>query len=111
VRKRSATPLLECLTIHHLDPARNKIRAAKQKWCPKCPLPARNTREFEQSFGRSTGFGSHHNIIILMNESGTTMVPKKGNKINSNLGLHAPATSGIKHETMTNAFDGVGVVK
>jgi len=36
--KRSAAPLLECLTIHHLDPARNKIRAAKQKWCPKCPL-------------------------------------------------------------------------
>jgi hypothetical protein len=38
VRSRSATPLLECLAIHHFKPARNKIRAAKQKWCPRCPL-------------------------------------------------------------------------
>ena len=54
VRKRSATPLLECLTIHHLDPARNKIRAAKQKWCPKCPLCKAHKRirtELRQIYG------------------------------------------------------------
>ena len=37
-RKRSATPSLECLAIHRIRPAYNRIRAAKKSWTPRCPL-------------------------------------------------------------------------
>lgn len=38
VRGRSHTPKLECLAIHHLQPARNKNKAATKKWTKACPL-------------------------------------------------------------------------
>ncbi len=31
-------PLLECLAIHRFRPTRNKVKAAKENWTPKCPL-------------------------------------------------------------------------
>lgn len=38
IRKRSATPLLECLGIHRFLPEKNKSTAATEAWTPKCPL-------------------------------------------------------------------------
>lgn len=31
-------PRLECLAVHRFLPAKNKVRAAKERWTPKCPL-------------------------------------------------------------------------
>jgi hypothetical protein len=36
-RKRDI-PRLECLAVHRFLPARNKVKAAKEKWTPRCPL-------------------------------------------------------------------------
>jgi len=38
VRRKSQIPKLECLGIHHLQPKRNKNRAASKKWTKACPL-------------------------------------------------------------------------
>lgn len=38
--QRRSTPLLECLAIHRFRPTRNKVKAAKENWTPKCPLCA-----------------------------------------------------------------------
>jgi hypothetical protein len=38
--QRRSIPLLECLAIHRFRPTRNKVKAAKQNWTPKCPLCA-----------------------------------------------------------------------
>ena len=57
VNKRSVTPLLECLTIHHLDPARNKIRAAKQKMVPKESLCKLHKRIRSRSHRRTMASG------------------------------------------------------
>ena len=38
-RKRDI-PRLECLAVHQFLPARNKLKAAKENWTPKCPLCA-----------------------------------------------------------------------
>lgn len=38
--QRRSIPLLECLAIHRFRPTRNKVKAAKQNWKPKCPLCA-----------------------------------------------------------------------
>jgi hypothetical protein len=38
-QKRSV-PRLECLAIHHFRPTKNKVKAAKARWTPKCPLCA-----------------------------------------------------------------------
>lgn len=37
---KSQTPKLECLAIHHFEPARNKKKSAIKKWTKKCPLCA-----------------------------------------------------------------------
>ena len=37
-RKRSAISLLECLAIHRFLPSENKVKAARKKWTPRCPL-------------------------------------------------------------------------
>ncbi len=31
-------PRLECLAVHRFLPRRNKVKAAKERWTPKCPL-------------------------------------------------------------------------
>src|SRR5215472_3070763 len=36
-QKRSV-PRLECLAMHHFLPSGNRMKAARQKWTPKCPL-------------------------------------------------------------------------
>jgi hypothetical protein len=36
-QKRSV-PSVECLAMHRFQPTRNRIRASKQKWTPRCPL-------------------------------------------------------------------------
>jgi hypothetical protein len=36
-RKRDI-PRLECLAVHRFLPVRNKVKAAKEKWTPRCPL-------------------------------------------------------------------------
>jgi hypothetical protein len=33
-------PRLECLAVHRFLPSRNKVKAAKERWTPKCPLCA-----------------------------------------------------------------------
>lgn len=38
--QRRSIPLLECLAIHRFRPTRNKVKAAKESWTPKCPLCA-----------------------------------------------------------------------
>ncbi len=38
--QRRSIPLLECLAIHRFQPTRNKVKAAKENWTPKCPLCA-----------------------------------------------------------------------
>lgn len=38
IRRRSATPLLECLGIHRFLPEKNRSKAATEAWTPKCPL-------------------------------------------------------------------------
>jgi len=38
--QRRSIPLLECLAIHRFRPTRNKVKAAKQSWTPKCALCA-----------------------------------------------------------------------
>jgi hypothetical protein len=38
--QRRSIPLLECLAIHRFRPTRNKMKAAKENWTPKCPLCA-----------------------------------------------------------------------
>jgi hypothetical protein len=38
--QRRNIPLLECLAIHRFRPTRNKVKAAKENWTPKCPLCA-----------------------------------------------------------------------
>jgi hypothetical protein len=35
---RRDIPRLECLAVHRFLPAANKVRAAKEKWTPRCPL-------------------------------------------------------------------------
>ena len=39
-RQKRNAPRLECLAIHRFRPTKNKVRAAKQKWTPRCPLCA-----------------------------------------------------------------------
>jgi hypothetical protein len=36
--QRRSVPRLECLAIHRFQPKKNKIKAAKQKWTPRCPM-------------------------------------------------------------------------
>jgi hypothetical protein len=36
--RRRSIPLLECLAIHRFRPTRNKVKASKQNWTPRCPL-------------------------------------------------------------------------
>lgn len=38
--QRRSIPLLECLAIHRFRPTKNKVKAAKQGWTPKCSLCA-----------------------------------------------------------------------
>ena len=38
VTSKSHIPKLECLAIHHFQPARNKNKAATKKWTKACPL-------------------------------------------------------------------------
>lgn len=35
---RRDIPRLECLAVHRFLPARNKVKAARERWTPKCPL-------------------------------------------------------------------------
>jgi hypothetical protein len=35
---RRDIPRLECLAVHCFLPARNKVKAARERWTPKCPL-------------------------------------------------------------------------
>lgn len=37
-RQSNTIHLLECLAIHRFQPTKNKIKAARKKWAPKCPL-------------------------------------------------------------------------
>lgn len=39
-RQRRSIPQLECLAIHRFCPTRNRVKAAKENWTPKCPLCA-----------------------------------------------------------------------
>jgi len=39
-KQRKSIPQLECLAIHRFRPTRNKVKAAKENWKPKCPLCA-----------------------------------------------------------------------
>ncbi len=39
-RQKKSVPLLECLAIHRFRPTKNKVKAAKEKGTPKCPLCA-----------------------------------------------------------------------
>lgn len=36
--RKSEIPRLECLAAHRFLPSRNKIKVAKEKWTPKCPV-------------------------------------------------------------------------
>jgi hypothetical protein len=38
--KKGDIPRLECLAVHRFLPSRNKVKASKQNWTPKCPLCA-----------------------------------------------------------------------
>ena len=40
VKGKSHVPKLECLAIHHFQPARNKNKASTKKWTKACPLCA-----------------------------------------------------------------------
>jgi len=36
--QRRNAPRLECLAIHHFQPTKNRVKAAKKSWTPHCPL-------------------------------------------------------------------------
>jgi hypothetical protein len=38
--QRRSAPRLECLAIHRFRPTKNKVKAAKKSWTPRCPLCA-----------------------------------------------------------------------
>jgi hypothetical protein len=38
--RKGDIPRLECLAVHRFLPSRNKVKAAKEEWTPKCPLCA-----------------------------------------------------------------------
>lgn len=42
--RRRNIPQLECLAIHRFRPTKNKVKSAKQRWTPKCPLCAVHKR-------------------------------------------------------------------
>src|SRR4029077_18045586 len=42
--RKGDIPRLECLAAHRFLPSRNKIKAAKENWTPKCPLCALHKR-------------------------------------------------------------------
>ena len=39
-KQKKSIPHLECLAIHRFRPTKNKVKAAKENWKPKCPLCA-----------------------------------------------------------------------
>jgi hypothetical protein len=36
--RKGDIPRLECFAVHRFLPSRNKVKAAKENWTPKCPL-------------------------------------------------------------------------